>query len=89
MRMCAPRAVLAIFNRAESGKKGIRELRAKGHLGEGATAVANFFLHNDGKLELEAPAPPEGKAYVTLARLRESLRLPFLSEPSWQGRLGE
>jgi len=49
----APRAVLAIFNNASSAKKGLKELRAKGHVGDDAQAVCNFFLHNDGKLNLE------------------------------------
>ena len=48
----APRAVLALFNSASSAAKGIKALRAKGHLAEGAQPVCNFFIANDGKLDL-------------------------------------
>jgi Sec7-like guanine-nucleotide exchange factor len=48
----APRAVLAMFNSASSAAKGLKALRAKGFLAEGAQAVCNFFIANDGKLDL-------------------------------------
>ena len=48
----APRHALAIFNKADAAKKGIKELRAQGLLGDDAQAVCSFLLNNDGKLDL-------------------------------------
>ena len=66
----APRAVLAIFNNASSAKKGLKELRAKGHVGDDAQAVCNFFLHNDGKLNLEHIGDFLKRGYQTVVEPR-------------------
>ena len=48
----ALRAELAMFNNASSAAKGLKALRAKGFLAEGAQPVCDFFIANDGKLDL-------------------------------------
>ena len=42
-----------MFNNASSAAKGLKALRAKGFLAEGAQPVCDFFIANDGKLDLD------------------------------------